>query len=197
VANDASGNGNAGTLVNSPAWTGGKVGGGALSLNGSTSYVNLISLTSLGFSTNFTYMAWIKLTSNPGGAANIVGLANGGGGGNSWEILAVTPSPSQINYRFNNSSGSLNALGGTTLNNNQWYHLAVSVNGTSITIYLNGISDGSGVGYASFLQTPTAGSFGTFPGQAVQNFPGLIDDVRIYNRALSASEIQALYNAEK
>jgi hypothetical protein len=90
-----------------------------------------------------------------------------------------------------------------TLTLNAWHFVGYTYNGgTSITVYYDGQSQtGSLSGglplntvLTSYLPYPTIGKSTNGLGGY---FPGLIDDVRIYNRALSASEIQALYNAEK
>jgi hypothetical protein len=68
------------------------------------------------------------------------------------------------------------------------------------------VNNGVGIGYINGSQVfsgtvsstlPSNGSILDIGGDSDGWFPGLIDDVRIYSRALSASEISALYNAEK
>jgi hypothetical protein len=83
-----------------------------------------------------------------------------------------------------------------------WQHVCgVASSLSNISIYQNGIVERSGSsGLSSFTLTPISnqlviGNEGQL--QSGRYFPGLIDDVRIYNRALSAAEIQAIYNAEK
>jgi hypothetical protein len=78
----------------------------------------------------------------------------------------------------------------------QWQQIAVTWNGSIITVYYNGQPDGT----AAFTQGPIQTSTGDLEigfysgGVPVPYFYGSIDEVRIYNYALSASEIQALYN---
>ena len=73
--------------------------------------------------------------------------------------------------------------------------------GTSVTVYLNGQSQTGSLSSAIPLNTALTGSRQSAIGSATAPgyfyFPGLIDDVRIYSRVLSAAEIQALYNAGK
>jgi hypothetical protein len=100
------------------------------------------------------------------------------------------------------SSQDPNVLGANGLNHNQWYHVVFTVNGGNGTsqIYTNGILA------ESFTETPFSLSTGSFPlvigapvAQTASNqtgFNGAINDVRIYNRALSASEVQQLYAYE-
>ncbi|HEY4800641.1 MAG TPA: LamG-like jellyroll fold domain-containing protein, partial [Bacteroidia bacterium] len=85
--------------------------------------------------------------------------------------------------------------GQTQFNANTYYHVVVSFNGTTTTVYINGVSDGStGKTYNTILS-----GAGLLIGNAPANdgwhsyFNGAIDDIRIYNRALAQSEVQQLY----
>ncbi len=101
-------------------------------------------------------------------------------------VLALDPSGKLVFY-----NGSF-PTGNTVLSSNTWYHVAFvhPANG-NIFFYLNGAPDGSAAGGTIGEDTPLhIGSWdtcGTFP------FNGLLDDVRIYNRALSANEVVNLY----
>jgi prepilin-type N-terminal cleavage/methylation domain-containing protein len=107
-------------------------------------------------------------------------------------------------YRFlYNATGCLNvAYGGATQTTNcassigQWYYVTATYDGTTSKIYMNG----SLVASAGPISL-SGGTLGTNIGGNTpaggQSFNGLIDDARIYNRPLSAAEVQALYNAEK
>ena len=80
----------------------------------------------------------------------------------------------------------------TELESNRWYHVAVTFDGTEVILYLNGKYENSATG------SPAGTSGNVFIGQFVLGgdyyFNGTIDEVRIYERALSASEV--LYNKE-
>jgi hypothetical protein len=87
---------------------------------------------------------------------------------------------------------------------NAWHHFVGIIGGTNqsnMSIYIDGIlSNGiAGPNNGTFYQ-PTQNSWyigADTSGSVNSLWNGLLDDVRIYNRALSASEVQALYNAEK
>ena len=96
---------------------------------------------------------------------------------------------------------SINSTGPT----NTWYHLTVVASASNVQIYINGKLVASGP--RTNLLGYSIGDTDTMIGSALSYAPtlingswqpclGLIDDVRIYNRALSAAEVQALYNAE-
>ena len=82
-----------------------------------------------------------------------------------------------------------------TISIGQWSFVAVTLNGTTLTFYVNNVSNS-----LTTAGTPNASAgtiyIGDF-GNAGYHFNGSIDDVRIYNRALSAAEIKAIYDATK
>jgi len=205
IANDKSGNGNNGTLLNGPTWTSGKIGGG-LALNNLNSYVSVPSTSSLEYSGgDFTVSVWENETEAD--QANVVSKPWNGGG--------------QYNYRiFCDGNGNVGvSLSGATswstswifVEKNQWHNIVFSIVGASSTVnfYVDGVLRYTGTHSISSWVPPSGDSsvplsLGTYypygsswVGNASFTFGGLIDDVRIYNRALSASEVQALYNATK
>lgn len=78
-----------------------------------------------------------------------------------------------------------------TLNLNQWYHIAGTYDGNRMTLYLNGQPIASATASLHVGQNMMPVSIGGHLG--VNSFNGLIDEVRIYNRSLSESEIYNLY----
>jgi sugar lactone lactonase YvrE/subtilisin-like proprotein convertase family protein len=89
-----------------------------------------------------------------------------------------------------------NALLGPSLQAGVWYHLAVTNVGNSVTLYLDGTAVATGT-----LPINTAGGtqfyMGSLPSPygANRRLQGFTDEAAVYNRALSAAEIQAIYNA--
>lgn len=77
---------------------------------------------------------------------------------------------------------------------NTWNHVLCSVNAGTVTFYINGISCGTFAGIENYGTNWFIGRKGVSDTQAV--FSGSLDDVRIYNRALSASEVAELYAIE-
>ena len=77
---------------------------------------------------------------------------------------------------------------------NTWTHLTVTYNGSTLTLYRNGVAVANS--NVSGTLSPTTGTLQIGGSQFGEYFKGLIDEVRIYNRALTATEIQATYQQE-
>jgi prepilin-type N-terminal cleavage/methylation domain-containing protein len=183
TANDYSGYGNNGTLVNGPTWTTGKVGG-ALSFDGVD---DKITGGSINVPTKMTIMGWIKKNTS----TDQKSFFSNRGGGTVYFGLSFTKvflydgigSPKAI-YSNDNAV----SLG-------QWQHVTATSDGVVVKFYVNG----NLVYNTNQIRTGTTGTFGIGwdPNIGTEYWDGLIDDLRIYNRALSDAEIQAIYNATK
>ena len=99
-------------------------------------------------------------------------------------------------YRNNNQIQVYNGIGGYSLllqggttSINTWHHVAITRSGTSFTLYLDGSSINTGTGSQVFASTGFQVSFTSLP------FDGLIDEVSIWDSALSASDITDIYNS--
>lgn len=86
------------------------------------------------------------------------------------------------------------AIHGPDLETGRWYHVAVTNAGASVTLYLDGEPVASG---DLRINTPgrTELFIGSLPGDSSKRVDGLIDEVEVFNRALSASEIRAIFLA--
>lgn len=190
-ANDMSGNGNQGTLSSPPpTWVSGKVGG-AGSFNGTSnmiqignSFNSLLNLRS-PIPPSFTVSAWFLKSDWNGGELGGITLM-GSSARLCFRASAI--------FLFQLKAGSNGATSNAQLNT--WYN-AVGVydsNADTMKLYVNGQLAGT-VTPADRDLSAVSPQF--MIGNAGQYYEGLIDDVRIYNRALSAAEIQTMYNAEK
>jgi uncharacterized delta-60 repeat protein len=160
--------------------------GSAYSFNGSSAYLDFGTPSDLAFSNNFTLAAWCSFS---GGTQNprIISF----GSTNGYELLTDGTGSSRSFHLYCGS------LGFSTLVNyseNTWYSVvAVVQNGTGY-IYVDGNLAGSGpvsaLGYTANLQMGTKSQNGS------DFFGGSIDDVRFYNRALSANDVAYLYLQE-
>ena len=82
-----------------------------------------------------------------------------------------------------------------------WYHVGCTYDGNVLTTYLNGVAVASSTGSVTLSYSngfPWAIGSSLQSSSTSQNtLTGIIDDVRIYNRALPLAEVQALYNSER
>ena len=170
---DSSGNNSTGTISGATWTTSGKYGS-ALSFDGND-YVNLGSPASLALA-NTTIEAWIK-PSSVAGYYLIYGLSN-------LPKLYIDLNGRLVLYDATAAN--------TVLTPNVWTHVVATSDGTNVRYYINGVPDGT-VAHVSWSATPSQVKIGRDPAGTTQNFLGLIDEVRIYNRALSAAEIQKHY----
>ena len=196
---DQSGNSNNGTWygtaagTNSTYYTTGKVGSYAGNFDGSTDF---ISLTTGLNPAPLTVSVWIKATSQSNPNDEIVANRHDGTKVG-WDFRYTG---SNVEAQFYNAGGSLVTLpGSSNITLNVWTHVAVTFTGMNWVIYLNGSADNSGAVSSTAIVPSDEPLYiaGRAAGGATSDFGGSIDDVRIYNRALSAAEISALYNAEK
>ena len=191
-AGDSSGNRNTGVFPGgtaNPTWVDGKRGK-ALNFDGSNDYVAITNANSTLklTSSDGTFSAWVK----PNTISGFDGIIGNNFGSGWWFILNA----GKIAFWAATDAAVYDS--NTVVPNGQWTHILVTYNNASktATFYKNGVFDGSQV------TANTIGNGGTtfYIGNdgrdgAGYPFDGLIDDVRIYNRALSAAEIQALYKS--
>ena len=190
AANDSSGLGDNGSLVNSPSHVTGKVNN-ALSFNGSNQYVDLGNPAALNFTGAITLAAWIKPTSLSG----FQSIVDHG----------YTTSPnSEVFLRINNgkyeagvwddSNPPFVSVAADPADVNTWVHLAVTYDGTKWTLYKNGTSIGTAattVGAVNVANSWAIGSLGAGTGRF---FAGTIDEIGIYNCTLTSTQVQQLAN---
>jgi type II secretory pathway pseudopilin PulG len=195
TAYDVSGNGNAGALISSPAWQGegSCKRGGCLSFDGVDDFVRVQPSPIFNFS-NFTISAWVKPAAFTSSYRSGIVSRRPGSGWN-FDISGAIEGDGQGKAELMEAGGAKIA-GGTVMQAGQWYYAAVAVSGNSVRVYVNGVLDGSG----TLAWTNGANDIIYIGGvQASSGYylNGLMDDVRVYNRALSDAEIQSIYNATK
>jgi hypothetical protein len=190
TAVDSGSGGNNGTLSGGtlPTWVGGHIGSNALSFPGADSYV-AIGATPVT-SGNLTIAAWINITASvffdtiftaPDIFNNMIYGVRLNGAGTAIQLLFDE-----------GGAGQTVVNGGTSLSTSTWTHVAATYDATTLTLYINGVSDGSSASAA--YGTPVAIRIGAAGlGSLSKYFNGLIDDVRLYSRALTPADITALY----
>jgi hypothetical protein len=216
IAKDKSGQGNNGTLtLMDPAtdWVAGKIGSNALDFDGSNDYVELGNVSALNFerTDSFSIGTWIKTTGvtsdqiifskqdNSGDVSNRGYVFHTDVSGTNARIgldLVSTWSTNVIEVRSNTTTG-------TIISDNEWHYVVVTYDGSSsasgVNFYVDGTIEPMETVKDTLSATTQTSESVQISGREGSNivFNGSIDDVRIYNRALSASEITNLYNSQK
>jgi hypothetical protein len=202
VTADTSPNHNTATITDA-LWGAGKFGGG-LSFNGVTSFIegaDIDALTPLG---DATFQAWIYLVNAP--TTEVASVFN------KWTqtsedeyIFGINPNRT-LYVAWHTTGGSTwpsasyrDASGAGQIPLNTWTHIAVVRTGTSLKFYINGALDTTltGVTDANPFRNGTATIRIGGQGRGARNrfLNGLVDEARIYNRALSQAEIQQYMTA--
>jgi hypothetical protein len=188
IAYDSSNGGNNGTLIGNPVWqpSGGAIGG-ALELNGKDDFVKIDNESAFDITGQITISAWVNITDVPQEWTGIVTK-----GDSAWRL-----SSSFAENVFHLGISYDDYLNGqTTVDSGKWHNVVCVYDGHNMSIYVDGILD------VSRLRTGPIGA-NDYPvciGENIEltkhRFHGLIDDVRIYNYALSEDEVGGLYNVE-
>jgi len=193
TARDLSGRGNAGTLVNNPTWTSGRVGR-ALSFDGVDDFVRVLHSSSLNIANNVTVEAWVNANAT-GDFPHIAGkqfsteyaygLVIVGGR----FMATMRRGPDGIISRANSD---------VTVEIGRWYHVTMTFSRPRLRIYVDGTFRRETIVDHNIILNTENVHFGTPDGTlAGRWFNGLIDEVRIYNRALTEAEIRAIFNATR
>jgi hypothetical protein len=200
-ANDVVGTNN-GTLVDGVTFAAGEVSQ-AFHLDGTNQYVQIPDSPSLK-PTNVSVEAWVKLDTLVTPGANIPGQQiivfkkNTRSGNFEGYVLLKDRVSGQDCFSFAIASAEglqVHALSSTIPQVGTWYHLVGTYDGATVRLYVNGVLERSV--FAGFpLDYGTRPVFFGRTGEFwVANFGGNIDEVSLYNRALTAEEIQSLYVA--
>ena len=141
-----------------------------------------------------TLEAWVYPTTLGNGAwRNVLIKERSGGEVYNLYSNSDTNVPAAYVVRAAQTNTPFSAQGGSQLTLNTWFHLAVTFDNTTLRLYVNGVLVGSRAVAGPLLVSTGAVRIG---GNNVwgEYFAGRIDDVRIYNRALSVTEIQSDMN---
>jgi glucose/arabinose dehydrogenase/chitodextrinase len=195
TAGDASGNGNTGT-INGATWTPAGRYGSALSFNGSSSYVDLGNSASLRITGSMTWSAWVYATANPADDGQIIAKSAGGGGAAGWQFkTSPDTGPHTFGVTVSSNGTAITQRYSSTIRNlNTWYFVTGVYNASAQTlhIYVNGqLDDGVLVGTVPSSQFDPAQNVTIGRRTGGYYFQGMLDEIRIYNRALTQAEIQA------
>jgi fibronectin type 3 domain-containing protein len=185
---DVTGKGHTGT-ISGATWSAAGKNGGALSFDGTNDWVTVADANDLDLTTGMTLEAWVRPTTLAGAWRTLIFKE---GGPLAYSLYAHDGASVSV-AEIVTGGTFRNARGTGTLPLNAWSHLAATYDGAALKLFVNG------------TQVRTVAVTGSMPvstgvlrlgGNAVWSewFAGLMDDVRVYNRALSTAEIQTDMN---
>jgi hypothetical protein len=184
TAFDASGNGMNGTLVNGPAWTAGRVGG-ALSFDGVDDHVTTPFAENLA---TWTVSASVWSPAAPAALAASGPVHRE----KNFQINWNHTNPAYRGAIVTRVAGAWYAVRLGALAGNTWYHIVGTYDGETLRAYVDGVLVGANTAPSGPPELETRPlELGAHAG-APQYFTGMVDEVRIYRRALSAAEVASL-----
>ncbi len=187
IARDVSGRGNHGRVMGDAKWTKGRIGG-ALEFDGTDDFVSIPNESSFDITGSVTVSAWIRVESFTKTWQAIVTK-----GDRAWRLHRANDTKSVGFACSDLSRGQVGDLyGKRVVADGRWHHVAGVLDGTKTSIFVDGTLDAS----AKSSPSISVSDFPVLIGENAQAkgrlFRGLIDDVRIYDRALSVDELRAL-----
>ncbi len=189
---DSSGNGNHGFASGTPgslaSTTAGKFGNGGV-FDGSNDQIIVLYDPILNITGDITFTAWVK-----GIQGTIISKDDGNNGydANEWNYDFWIDN-GKISFYSDASGFNPYLESNTTFTADNWHHVVFTRNGSNITYYLDGAEDGTHVNGNTFPDNSYDLHIGDCHHSENSLFDGLIDEVRIYNRALSPREVRKLY----
>ncbi len=192
---DSSGNGNNGVacpnLSAANASSSGKFGGGGY-FDGNNDYVNISGNSNLNNLTNFTVAFWASASASTQAYSMLVtkfttdALAT-------FQIMRHGTN-NKIEYRIGDGSSGYTQVGSINIFDDNWHHVVYSYDGKTVRAFVDGKKDVEQALSITPYTTNNAVTIGSRGGAGGYYLRGMIDEVRIYNRALSPAETQELYN---
>jgi hypothetical protein len=192
TANDSSGNNNHGTLYNFSGtyWVDDQWGGQALSFDGVDEYVSVPDSTSLDLSGEITVEAWIKVAVHKNYNAIVI---KGEDGAENYELLLTSSGLLYSTIKFTDGTRYYPSVP-SAITDTEWHHVAMTYKPGEWRIYVDGVEKAERTDISKVPLTNNVPLFigaeqylGSF--RTERFFNGLIDEVRIYDYALSPDTI--------
>jgi len=192
-AADATGNGHTATWTTGLTWQPGKVGSKSLGCDG----VNATTVTGgLPTTAPYSYVFWIQGTTTPPTSGNNQIVVHNGDTSDSFGFAWGSPTTGfdQAAYTQDASGNYIAVRLTTPLQAGQWYHVGVTFDNTTLRIYLNGVQQ------STAAVTTMKGATGDFhfcgtPAGTSTYFAGQLDEVKVWNYALTAAQVLQEYRS--
>ena len=186
MASDSSGNGHHGTLVNGPIFVPGRVANAA-SFDGVDDYAETNPSVGNFGTSDFSIAVWMRTTVND---QRIVGKRDVCDHGSFWNLGTQESGAAMLEINQSDSSNYRNVQGTRNLADGAFHHIAAVRRGAAIEVYADGTLEGSQTG--SLVENLSNAAPLRVSGNPCGMFQGVVDELHVYNRALSPSEIASL-----
>ena len=158
-----------------------------------------VDATALGVLANETIMAWVDLNSTFAASGVVAGQPGFQVRINSSRNLEAVVNGSTVTFNSIAAANTLNSpltvpFTTTPLATSQWYHVAAVYNGTTVTLYLNGLKVARANATGSIASSVL--TLGKNPSSLTEYFRGKIDEVRVFNSALTDLQVQRMVYQE-
>jgi hypothetical protein len=200
IWNDLSGNLNSGSLVNSPTFS--NEGGGSLIFNGSTQYGTITANPTTAFNgTNYTISAWVKVSSiHASGYSGIFGrFSNTPYNGYMLEANNITGT-NKFCMVLGNANSVSRFYADSAIIFNKWYYVVSTSTSNVSRLYIDGVIQTNTSAFTTATDSTypiMIGKFFTVSDSNNYYLIGSLAQTSIYNRVLTAQEIQQNYNSLK
>jgi hypothetical protein len=168
----------------------------AASLDGADDYVTMGDVYDFSGTASFSVEAWINRGTVGDGTdwRWIVGKNTVVTPREGWMVVIHQTGNDVVFERFSNDTR--NAIDSTTVTAaGTWYHVVATYDGATMRLYINGVQEASASSTISMANTTLPLRIGTNTGSATNFYEGLVDEVAVYNAALSATQVKQHYDA--
>jgi len=195
IAFDSSGLGHDGALGGNPQWTAGKIGG-ALDFDGND-YVDLGNPSKLDFGTaSWSVSAWVKMPATTNNS-NIFAKGGDNTGGIRYMLGVSETNDHKACLTVDDNVTKVQSTSSITVDDDQWHHIVGMRDGSTLRLYVDGVEDGIQAplseGYDLSGTSQANAYIGTgwrYDTSVLDKFLiGVIDDVRVYDYAVSDAEV--------
>ena len=172
--------------------------GGSFIFDGTNDYIDCGTDSITNFATTTMTAEVMFQTTGATSRPHLIGRGTNGAVGQFVIVLENITPPKMRLWLDKGSGWAIAATGSSTILNNQWYHVVGVYDGTNAYVYLNGTLDVSAASTGPLRSIPSDSvTVGFFTGSSAHYLTGKIPFARLYNKALSSTEILQNYNALK
>ncbi len=189
--------------------SGGKYGSSIVIINPTltANYVNYTdTILALSGATGFAISMWVKVNGSLNNSLQYILNMTGPGNAREALLIQINSTSNRLGFQcFNNEGTNISCLTATTPTIGRWYHTVSVVTGSNLMFYLDGVLAAGPVvcdtssrvyGYSSTYNSTfrLGGGINTGSGRALRD--GEVDDLRIYNTALTSTQVQSVYSSQ-